>query len=329
MEIDTYSGLADTCHHIAKRCQCVACMHLHPHLRSAALMPTRVHTRPLRVVSGAVPCSLQRHRAPHTSDLPPTLVTPCSTAQELSATFASNSSSTPLLASHWSLLMHALSGLFCSSIHLLATPDMFTLHSPTQPSHHGFTFTCPAPHLNGNACEEGGEEGQCGEQHDSQDGGPADGDGSCGGSDSSSSSGSSGNWRHAGPGTQRAGATGGAKGQAGGGTVVLHSWLPRESVCGENLSPWLKLLPCRDQAGLAQLLSQRGNLYRTRNCGERCGVCGVHVSVGCGFPNWPAAQNVPCAMRNDKCMVCRFLQWAQAVWIVGCVLVWGCGKCGL
>lgn len=226
-----------------------------------------------------MPCSLLRRWAPHASDLAPTLFTPYPTTQELSATFASNSSSTSLLASHWSHLTHALSGLFCSSIHLLATPDVVTHHSPTQPSHHGLEFKCPAPlqNLNGNAFEEGVEEGQCREQHDSQGGGPAEGHssnkgGNSGGgssgassSASSASSTSSGScWRDIAPGAQPASAACGAKRRAGGGDVVLHSWLPRESVCGENLSPWLKLLPCRDQAGLAQLLSQRGNLYRTR-----------------------------------------------------------------
>ncbi|GAX78276.1 hypothetical protein CEUSTIGMA_g5718.t1 [Chlamydomonas eustigma] len=42
---------------------------------------------------------------------------------------------------------------------------------------------------------------------------------------------------------------------------ALHAWLPKEPVCAENLTPWLKLLPCRDQAGLAQLLRDRGTLY--------------------------------------------------------------------
>ena len=32
--------------------------------------------------------------------------------------------------------------------------------------------------------------------------------------------------------------------------AILH----RESFCTENLTPWIKLLPCRDEAGLAMLL---------------------------------------------------------------------------
>ncbi len=34
----------------------------------------------------------------------------------------------------------------------------------------------------------------------------------------------------------------------------LHGSLPREAVCTENLTPWLRLLPCRDVAGLGALL---------------------------------------------------------------------------
>ncbi|GBG87203.1 hypothetical protein CBR_g44939 [Chara braunii] len=42
---------------------------------------------------------------------------------------------------------------------------------------------------------------------------------------------------------------------------VRYGALPRESVCTENLTPWLKLLPCRDKAGLASLLD-RPSIYR-------------------------------------------------------------------
>ncbi|MBA0590102.1 hypothetical protein Gorai_018821 [Gossypium raimondii] len=42
---------------------------------------------------------------------------------------------------------------------------------------------------------------------------------------------------------------------------VRYGTLPCEAVCTENLSPWLKLLPCRDKAGIALLLD-RPSLYR-------------------------------------------------------------------
>ena len=37
---------------------------------------------------------------------------------------------------------------------------------------------------------------------------------------------------------------------------VLYGALPREAVCTENLTPWLKLLPCRDVDGLGALLNR-------------------------------------------------------------------------
>ncbi|GAM25826.1 hypothetical protein SAMD00019534_090010, partial [Acytostelium subglobosum LB1] len=36
---------------------------------------------------------------------------------------------------------------------------------------------------------------------------------------------------------------------------LRYGILPRESVCTENLTPWVKLLPCREQAGLGRLLN--------------------------------------------------------------------------
>ncbi|MQM05038.1 hypothetical protein Taro_037840 [Colocasia esculenta] len=42
---------------------------------------------------------------------------------------------------------------------------------------------------------------------------------------------------------------------------LRYGALPREAVCTENLTPWLKLLPCRDKAGLAFLLD-RPSIYK-------------------------------------------------------------------
>ncbi|KAF2071724.1 hypothetical protein CYY_006960 [Polysphondylium violaceum] len=36
---------------------------------------------------------------------------------------------------------------------------------------------------------------------------------------------------------------------------LRYGILPRESVCTENLTPWVKLLPCREQSGIGQLLN--------------------------------------------------------------------------
>ncbi|XP_058093305.1 uncharacterized protein LOC131239558 isoform X2 [Magnolia sinica] len=42
---------------------------------------------------------------------------------------------------------------------------------------------------------------------------------------------------------------------------LRYGALPREAVCTENLTPWLKLLPCRDKAGLAAIMD-RSSIYR-------------------------------------------------------------------
>lgn len=42
---------------------------------------------------------------------------------------------------------------------------------------------------------------------------------------------------------------------------LRYGSLPREAVCTENLTPWLKLLPCRDKAGLSALMD-RPSIYR-------------------------------------------------------------------
>lgn len=38
---------------------------------------------------------------------------------------------------------------------------------------------------------------------------------------------------------------------------VLYAALPQESVCTENLTPWLRLLPCRGHAGLSSLMNRK------------------------------------------------------------------------
>lgn len=69
---------------------------------------------------------------------------------------------------------------------------------------------------------------------------------------------------------------GGAR-HAGDVGAVRHGALPREAVCTENLTPWLKLLPCRDRAGLSTLLERprihNGSYYSLR----------VHVKAGNGI----------------------------------------------
>jgi hypothetical protein len=36
---------------------------------------------------------------------------------------------------------------------------------------------------------------------------------------------------------------------------IKYAAMPSEAVCTENLTPWMKLLPCRDQSGLGKLLN--------------------------------------------------------------------------
>ncbi|CAM9178572.1 unnamed protein product [Chrysoparadoxa australica] len=54
------------------------------------------------------------------------------------------------------------------------------------------------------------------------------------------------------PGAGAGGSSESSSGQDG--SVLLRASLPREAVCTENLSPLLKLLPCRSKAGLSTLL---------------------------------------------------------------------------
>lgn len=59
----------------------------------------------------------------------------------------------------------------------------------------------------------------------------------------------------------------------GGSSHWLFGSLPREAVCTENLTPWLKLLPCQDRQGLTQLMD-RPTLY-----GASFHAMNVHLTV--------------------------------------------------
>lgn len=41
----------------------------------------------------------------------------------------------------------------------------------------------------------------------------------------------------------------------------VQGWLPSEAICTENLVAWLRMLPCKDEAGAARLLRERALLY--------------------------------------------------------------------
>ncbi|GFH11587.1 GPI transamidase component PIG-T [Haematococcus lacustris] len=53
-----------------------------------------------------------------------------------------------------------------------------------------------------------------------------------------------------------------SKGPAGPWEAVL----PQEPVCTDNLTPWLKLLPCGSKAGVAQLMSSRATIFSSCRC---------------------------------------------------------------
>ncbi|KAJ2746190.1 Subunit of the glycosylphosphatidylinositol transamidase complex-like protein [Coemansia sp. BCRC 34301] len=52
-----------------------------------------------------------------------------------------------------------------------------------------------------------------------------------------------------------------AENDAKAGSMLRHGYLPRENVCTENLTPWIKQLPCQSKSGLGLLL----NPYRLYN----------------------------------------------------------------
>ena len=77
----------------------------------------------------------------------------------------------------------------------------------------------------------------------------------------------------------------------GEGSNWLLGSLPREAVCTENLTPWLKLLPCQGRQGLTQLMD-RPTLY-----GASFHAMNVHVKVH----TWPNNTCSPDAASSGTC----------------------------
>lgn len=71
---------------------------------------------------------------------------------------------------------------------------------------------------------------------------------------------------------------------------LRYAVLPREVVCTENLTPYLRQLPCRQYNGIAQLLQQPTNLYRTHY--HSMGIHYVTQCVGEGEENCSKRQLV-------------------------------------
>lgn len=75
-------------------------------------------------------------------------------------------------------------------------------------------------------------------------------------------------------------------------TQWFYGSLPREAVCTENLTPWLKLLPCQGRQGLTQLMD-RPTLY-----GASFHAMRVHLQVH------GEAHDCSCAARSGNSNTC-------------------------
>ncbi|XP_031495070.1 GPI transamidase component PIG-T homolog isoform X1 [Nymphaea colorata] len=60
---------------------------------------------------------------------------------------------------------------------------------------------------------------------------------------------------------------------------LRYGALPREAVCTENLTPWLKLLPCRDKAGIAEIMD-RQSIYRGFYHSQRLYISSSEFDLG-------------------------------------------------
>ncbi|KAL6011281.1 hypothetical protein ACLOJK_001726 [Asimina triloba] len=92
---------------------------------------------------------------------------------------------------------------------------------------------------------------------------------------------------------------------------LRYGALPREAVCTENLTPWLKLLPCRDKAGLAAIMdrpsiyrgyyhSQRLRLISTEFSQEEVVGAGIELEQTLTVVLRPSAQRTVTAYSSDR-----------------------------
>ncbi|RKP35112.1 GPI transamidase component GPI16, partial [Dimargaris cristalligena] len=80
-------------------------------------------------------------------------------------------------------------------------------------------------------------------------------------------------------------------------TILRHSLLARESVCTENLTPWIKLLPCQGKAGLTSLL----NTYRLYDTNFHS--MGIHLARTGACPPIGPCGNRPVELRLSLALV--------------------------
>lgn len=92
---------------------------------------------------------------------------------------------------------------------------------------------------------------------------------------------------------------------------LRYGALPTEAVCTENLTPWLKLLPCRDKAGLAALMdrpsiykgyyhSQRLRLFSTESSSEEGKGTGIVLEQSLTVVLQSNVQRASLAYSSDK-----------------------------
>lgn len=79
---------------------------------------------------------------------------------------------------------------------------------------------------------------------------------------------------------------------------LRYGALPREAVCTENLTPWLKLLPCRDKAGLAALMD-RPSIYRGYYHSQRLHLTSSEFGA-VGFTGIVLDQTLTLVLQPDK-----------------------------
>ena len=79
-------------------------------------------------------------------------------------------------------------------------------------------------------------------------------------------------------------------------TFLRYGILPRENLCTENLTPWKKLLPCKNRRGLAVLLSS-GHMQKYS----------VYFSIGLELK--PVCSTADCSK--------VFIQYTHTIWIIG------------
>jgi hypothetical protein len=94
-------------------------------------------------------------------------------------------------------------------------------------------------------------------------------------------------------------------GELGAGSA-RYGALPREAVCTENLTPWLKLLPCWDRAGLATLLERRrvyGGSYHSLRVHIRAGETQVRDwTEGVSEAGSGSASETACGEKGTSCL---------------------------